>query len=70
MNALTQTQRDTLNALGFEAYAIYFSGIPFVASVGLNGAALKSLIKLGLVEQNTHKCYSRFYRLTEAGKAA
>lgn len=83
MSALTATQRQTLQQLAEAAQpvsahqfnstgALFFNGDSskiYAPSTGLNGAALRALVKAGLIEKSAHRFYKAYYCLTDAGKA-
>lgn len=82
MTTLTSTQRQTLQQIAeatrplaaheFNSTgALFFNGDSskiYAPSAGLNGAALRALVKTGMIEQSTQRFYEAYYCLTEAGK--
>lgn len=72
MKKLTAAQIEALNILN-SAPKSFFNGDSskmYSMSVGCNGAAIKSLVKAGLIEKLNHKFYTQMYTITAAGMKA
>lgn len=72
MIKLTANQIATLKTLKNEAEYTMGSdkSKKYAMSVGLNGAALHSLMSKGLIEKFDHKIYTNYYTVTKEGKKA
>lgn len=72
MSSNTLATLNEMKQLIAEGQYTFFNGDEskkYVISVGMSSAAIRSLLKAGMIERSTKKFCTQFYRITEKGAA-